>query len=1041
MKKYYIYVSLCLGIIANPVHGQKDINLSLKKEKELKLDTRVDNMGYWNRMIELGVTKPNPPIPFKPGVFKGSQIEADGIKAQDSPDVPVSSSTDIAETENSIFVDPGNNRFVLNSNNSTSWSGSSVGVLYGANYFLGSDVGTSWGGSALGAGGSNSGDPAAAINLDGSRMYVGLIDAAYGMSVAYSIDGGNNFSNVYVAGGGYLLDKNHLGIDIGPLSPYEGNLYNVWTNLQGGATDSEIEYSRSTDGGLSWSNSVVLSAPINAGSHNQGVNVQCGPAGEVYIVWTVYDSWPSDETAIGLTKSIDGGVTFNTATRIVSNIRGIRDTGVPQNMRVNSFPSMAVDISGGTNNGNVYIVWTNIGTPGVNTGTAGIYMIKSTNGGSTWSSPVKVNTGSGTAYFPWITCDPDKGTLSVIFYDNRNTASADCEAWVAYSKDAGATWTDFKVSDVSFTPGPITGLAAGYFGDYLGITSRGGLVYPCWTDNRDGGRPMTYVSPFVTDLNAGFVASSTHICNGSNVLFTDQSNSPVPITSWTWSFPGGSPSSFSGQNPPPITYNSTGTYDISLTVGDGTETDIEAKTAYITVDNIIAEFSGSPTNVIVGNTVTFTDNSACSPTSWTWSFPGGIPTTASGPGPHIISYNTLGIFNASLTVSNASFNDTETKTSYIEVTEVTYCIPTYSSGTGLGDYISLVQLGDIDNATGALPSPYYNYYSSLSTDLIQDQSYTITLSPGTYESGNNIAVWIDYNRDGIFDEITEKLGTAILAPMPATGTINFTVPANAIVGTTRMRVREVWNNFNFGACSQYGFGETEDYNINILGSDIRVNLTAFLEGPFNGSNMDANIIPHLPLSQPFNVPPWNYTGFESVGSMPNPNIVDWVLVDVRDAVTAATATSATSVAKQAAFILNDGSIVGLDGISNLIFDVSINQNLFAVVWHRNHLGIMSNDPLVETGGIYTYDYTSGINQVFGGIDGHKQISIGIWGMIGGDANHDGFVNVNDKSPVWENEAGEQGYIHGDYNLDGETNNQDKDDIWVPNEGKSSKVPN
>jgi hypothetical protein len=43
----------------------------------------------------------------------------------------------------------------------------------------------------------------------------------------------------------------------------------------------------------------------------------------------------------------------------------------------------------------------------------------------------------------------------------------------------------------------------------------------------------------------------------------------------------------------------------------------------------------------------------------------------------------------------------------------------YTSGTSAGDYISLVQLGDINNATGASGSPYYTYYSNLTTDLIR----------------------------------------------------------------------------------------------------------------------------------------------------------------------------------------------------------------------------------------------------------------------------------------------------------------------------------
>ena len=144
-----------------------------------------------------------------------------------------------------------------------------------------------------------------------------------------------------------------------------------------------------------------------------------------------------------------------------------------------------------------------------------------------------------------------------------------------------------------------------------------------------------------------------------------------------------------------------------------------------------------------------------------------------------------------------------------------YCTPSYTSGTSDGDYISLVQLGSINNATGPLAAPYYFYYSNLSTDLTAGASYTITLSAGTYTSENNITVWIDYNQNGVF-EAPEKLGNVTLGAAPATGTINFTVPAGTATGTTRMRVREVWNNNSLDPCASYSYGEAEDYNVNII---------------------------------------------------------------------------------------------------------------------------------------------------------------------------------------------------------------------------------
>lgn len=463
-----------------------------------KVDTRIDNMSYWRRMASLGLVPVAPDHAAPYGKFTTSKLSGKGVLTDDSPDVPVTTITS-TQSENSIFVNPNNPSAVLNSNNSTPRPASTV---YGANDFWSTDAGNTWGGEVQGAGGPNSGDPTTAIGLNG-WYYVNYIHSNGGQGISYSTNQGQSWTPVLIAnppsGFSSLLDKNHMWIDNSVTSPHEGNLYAAWTAF-GGSNDTEIEISRSTNEGLNWSAAVNISSAINAGSHNQGVNVHTGPNGEVYAIWAVYDSWPSDESVIGMAKSLDGGATWQPATRIISNIRGIRNSGTGKNMRVNAFPSMAVDISNGPNRGTIYIVWTNIGVPGVNTGSdMDIYMSKSTDQGVSWSTPVRVNqdpSGLGKQhYFPWITCDATNGNLSVIYYDDRNVASNQCEVFVSNSIDGGASWEDMKVSDVSFTPQPISGLASSYFGDYLGIHAHGRWVYPVWTDNRTG-YAMTYVSPF-----------------------------------------------------------------------------------------------------------------------------------------------------------------------------------------------------------------------------------------------------------------------------------------------------------------------------------------------------------------------------------------------------------------------------------------------------------------------------------------------------------------------------------------------------------------
>ena len=70
----------------------------------------------------------------------------------------------------------------------------------------------------------------------------------------------------------------------------------------------------------------------------------------------------------------------------------------------------------------------------------------------------------------------------------------------------------------------------------------------------------------------------------------------------------------------------------------------------------------------------------------------------------------------------------------------------------------------------------------------------------------------------------------------------------------------------------------------------------------------------------------------------------------------------------------------------------------------------------------------------------SEMEPGIWGMISGDGNRNGLIEIGDKSPLWENETGSNGYIFSDYNLDQESNNLDKDDFWYVNIGSETKVP-
>jgi hypothetical protein len=775
MKKFYILTLAALFFTSGYVFSQKEAQHQKEADRAKLVNTRVDNNGYWRKMAALGLAKLNPVAPVKPATYVGSDIKAFSVLTEDSPDVPVAGSGS-TQSENSIFVNPNDNQVAINSNNSTP---NPVTDIYGANSTESYDGGLTWDGSVQGAGGSNSGDPVALIGLDGT-YYIGYINNGSGQSVSVSTNQGATYSAHLVANaGGELLDKNHMWIDNCSTSPYSNHLYDAWTDFHSyDPNDGQIGFSYSTNNGTTWSSVNYISTAINAGSHNQGVNITSGPNGEVYVIWAIYDDWPTDETAIGMAKSLDGGVTFAPATRVINNIRGIRTTGLNKTMRCNSFPSMTCDISNREYKGNIYIVWTNVGVPGINTGNdIDVYMARSEDQGVTWSTPIKVNQdpiGLGRQhYFPWITCDPKNGMLSVVFYDDRNVGAGQAEVFAANSSDAGLTWEDFKVSDVAFTPSPIPGLADNYMGDYLGISAYDGWVYPAWADNRTG-TVMTYVSPYQTNpLNkpstlAAQVTFETGITDMHWHFETMEGFSYFKIYRGVDSIGMALDTIFSDQLPDYGVYQ----YKVTARYVDGGESSsanasVQWGDAQISVDPVSIEETMLPDSSLT----------------------------------KVVHVNNIGQLEM-------NYNITMFIPSDASADSRTYC----ASSGGCDEYISRVQLNEINNLS--LCTGYGNYTGIYSTSMSVGSSYQITVTNGTPSyPEDQCGVWVDWNQNELFDdnEMVEMYGSPGVGPYTAM----ITPPAGAVPGETRLRARIVYYQTPI-PCGDLTYGETEDYTVNVL---------------------------------------------------------------------------------------------------------------------------------------------------------------------------------------------------------------------------------
>jgi hypothetical protein len=274
--------------------------------------------------------------------------------------------------------------------------------------------------------------------------------------------------------------------DVNSSSPYSGRVYVTYSNFT--LTQPAIFFSFSADGGSTYSTSIQIGQP-SSNHYEQGCNLQVGPNGEVYCVWATPNLSSNIEDHIAFSKSVNGGSTWSAPVNAIT-IGGIRGTILPTNIRSHSFPSMAVDRSGGSLNGYIYLCWAqkNLSPAGSD---ADICFAYSANGGSSWSAPVRVNddamNNGKQQFLPRISVDQSNGKVAIIYYDNRDFINSDsCHTYMAISTNGGSTFTNIRISSNPQRPYPLSGYSDGYYSDYNSIVGINDSFYAFWTDNRNG---------------------------------------------------------------------------------------------------------------------------------------------------------------------------------------------------------------------------------------------------------------------------------------------------------------------------------------------------------------------------------------------------------------------------------------------------------------------------------------------------------------------------------------------------------------------------
>ncbi len=456
-----------------------------------------DKPEKWNQVrMQTGLYDPdvisNAPLPQSFDYFNQTSVtrylnDPNGVYAI-NPNVRVLPRSNSYQSEVIICRHPSNPLIMFGSSNAINNAGGSLFISEGV--YLTTNGGLNWFGSDTlqGAPISNhGGDPGPTIDKNGTLIMTHLGYSISGMFANYSTNNGATWSANYTIASG-SQDKNFASTDDAVSSPYYGRSYVVWSRFTAAAPPIAVSYT--TNGGVSWSPGVDINTSV-ASHYSQGCDIRVGPNGEVYVVWAapILGS-PYTEDFAGFAKSTNGGVTW-TVTNNAYDMNGIRGTFTTKaSIRTNGFPRIDVDRSGGVRNGWIYVVASekNLSPAGSD---PDVVLHKSTDGGTTWSAGIRVNqdalNNGKYQWFPAIRVD-ENGAVNIVYYDDRNTASDSGEVYVSRSLDGGATFTDLLVSDHRFKPKALglSGVAGGYQGDYIGITSGNGKVWPIWMDDKSG---------------------------------------------------------------------------------------------------------------------------------------------------------------------------------------------------------------------------------------------------------------------------------------------------------------------------------------------------------------------------------------------------------------------------------------------------------------------------------------------------------------------------------------------------------------------------
>jgi hypothetical protein len=325
---------------------------------------------------------------------------------------------------------------------------------------------------------------------------LGLQNVGQSVLAHRSTDGGLTWSNpILIDGPGDGYDKNWIACDNTASSPYYGNCYAAWDDANGGGV---IHIGISDDGGVTWN------LKIAGGTAGLGVQPVTLPDGTVVIPYYGFNG------DLQVVRSANGGVTWSAP----QTITPIYTHNVAGDLRTDALPSAEVD--GG---GKIYLVWQDCRF--IKNCKANDLVMTTSTDGATWSTVKRIPLDQKSAgvdhFIPGIAADPNTAgntarlALTYYFYPETNCAITTCKLNVGFvtSTDGGATWSERIVLARGMKLKWLPNTTLGYMvGDYISTSFVNGKAFPVFSkalEKRNKFRQATYTATNGLPVFAGTI--------------------------------------------------------------------------------------------------------------------------------------------------------------------------------------------------------------------------------------------------------------------------------------------------------------------------------------------------------------------------------------------------------------------------------------------------------------------------------------------------------------------------------------------------------